>query len=289
MFCVYRSLSGESFPRLYQAFARAFSDYAVDVSYMSEEALYNRALKNGIDFECSVGAYDGDDLVGFTMVGLGDWKGGPSAFDIGTGVVREWRGRGLARGMLDYAIARVRKRGVRRFALEVLQENEAALKAYRRAGFRVVREFDCFDLELEGSEFPERDGRGFEIKRVGREILPDFAGSLDWEPSWENSFSSIGRIPDDLVMYAANVEGSHAGLLVYYPALQWILSVVVKRPQRRGGVATRLVEHLANEIRGRIPNVFLLNVDSSDQGMVQWLGRMGFRRYVRQFEMELLL
>jgi hypothetical protein len=64
-----RFLTEKSIPELYQTFIEAFSDYAIDMNYMSAESLLNRALKNGIDFELSVGAYDNGQMVGFTMIG----------------------------------------------------------------------------------------------------------------------------------------------------------------------------------------------------------------------------
>lgn len=51
----------------------------------------------------------------------------------------EWRGRGLAGRLLDLAEHRARLRGCDRLALEVREDNTAALGLYERKGFAVGR------------------------------------------------------------------------------------------------------------------------------------------------------
>ena len=49
-----RFLQKHAYHDVYQTFLDAFSDYVVDMSAVSEQSFLNRAVKNGIDFECSV-------------------------------------------------------------------------------------------------------------------------------------------------------------------------------------------------------------------------------------------
>ncbi|MGD2217037.1 MAG: GNAT family N-acetyltransferase [Gemmatimonadales bacterium] len=277
---------------MYRTFVRAFSDYALDMSYMTEERMLNRAVKNGIEFESSVGAHSTEGMVGFTLIGLDRWKGAPAAFDIGTGVIERYRGLGVAKAMFDLAVPRLREKGVKRFVLEVLQGNEAATKAYLKSGFEIVREFDCFRLELGDTAIPpavKDDQDDLEIRSVGRDRLSTFAEALDWEPSWENSFASIRRIPDRVLPYEASREGRPTGLLVYYPGMSWIMTLLVKRAERRRGIASRLVRHLIEVIRDRESDVRVVNVQRDDDGTQDLLTGLGFRRYVSQYEMELQL
>ncbi|UCC73154.1 MAG: GNAT family N-acetyltransferase [Gemmatimonadota bacterium] len=287
----YRFLDTNAFPAVYRTFVRAFSDYALDMSYMAEGSLYSRAVKNGVDFESSVGAYYDQQMVGFTLIGVDHFRGALSAFDIGTGVIADYRGRGVASEMLDFALPRLKEGGVRKFVLEVLQDNERAVRAYRKTGFEVVRELDCFELSLESFNH-RRDGEAVaraRVRSVGRDHLALFQDALDWQPSWENSFASIRRIPDEVRLYEADFAGQPAGLLAYYPLLNWIMTVVVRRPYRRQGVGSLLVGHLVERIKDRESSVKLLNVQRDDDGMQTFLTGLGFHRYVSQFEMESLL
>jgi ribosomal protein S18 acetylase RimI-like enzyme len=285
----YRFLDRSSFPAVYRTFVRAFSDYALDMSYMTEERMLNRALKNGIDFESSVGAHSAEGMVGFTLIGVDQWKGAPAAFDIGTGVIDRFRGMGVAKAMFDFARPGLVEKGVERFVLEVLQENESAIKAYEKAGFEIVREFDCLRLDLDDVTVPTTAQDDVEIRSVERDRLSDFADALDWPPSWENSFESIRRIPDRLLLYEAVRDRRPAGLLVYYPGLSWIMTLLVKRSERRQGVGRRLVGHLIESIRDRESDVRVVNVQRDDHGTRSLLAGLGFRCYVSQYEMELQL
>jgi GNAT superfamily N-acetyltransferase len=153
----------------------------------------------------------------------------------------------------------------------------------------VTREFDCFQWRLDGAR-SQPDGRApLEIRSVERDRLTGFDEHLDWPPSWENSFASVRRIPDEVVMYGA-FDGERSagciGLLVYYPLLNWITTLVVRRDHRRKGVATALLSHFVEHHRVNVPYVKLPNVDHSDTAMLNLLNKMNFEPTVRQFEME---
>lgn len=276
-------LSREKAGVIFDTFLEAFSDYAIDVSQYSSEAFVNRAIKNGVDFESSVGLFDGDKMVGYTLVGIDRWKGVPSAYDIGTGITKPHRGKGLARGMFDHALPRLRDIGVETFVLEVLQQNEPAIKVYKKTGFCITREFDCFELKWDKI----KGAPGEAIVELERDSINNFEDSLDWLPSWENSIASINRVPDELHLYGAIRDGAPRGLIVYYPALNWIMCVAVEREHRRSGIGTSLVRHLGGILRDGPPSSRLVNVQHDDSGMIAFLEGLGFEKFVSQYEMEL--
>jgi ribosomal protein S18 acetylase RimI-like enzyme len=236
-----------------------------------------------------VGAFDGDRLAGFTLVGLDDWKGAPAAYDIATGVVPGYRGRGVAREMFEFVVPQLRARGVARFVLEVIQENESAIKVYEAAGFQITRRFDCFQWRPRSLKSAHEPDRAVDIRPVTRERLVEFETHLDWPPSWENSFSSLRRIPDRVAAYGAFDGRLCTGILVYYPLIRWITTLVVKRERRRGGVASALLGHFASAPPDGVEIVRLANVDHDDRATLTLLNKMGFDLHARQFEMELTL
>jgi ribosomal protein S18 acetylase RimI-like enzyme len=271
--------------QLHRTWQEAFSDYAVDMSYMTEERIRVRTVKNNVDFDLSVGAFDGERMVGFTLIGVGDWRGERAAFDAGTGIVASHRGQGLAREMFDHAIPALRARGVTLFLLEVIQSNEAAIRAYRKAGFEITRELACFELEA-GSLAPSPPARqATPIRPVDRAAIAALEEEADWQPSWENGFPAIRRIPDDLLLFGAHEEGSCIGAIAYTPQFNWILTLLVRRSHRRRGIGWALVRHLAAHLPAGVSTVNLLNVDRSDQGMLAFLARLGFRHTIGQYEM----
>lgn len=278
-------LSGKSINELYLTFVEAFSDYALDMRYMNEEVFCNRAIKNGVDFESSVGVFDGSTMVGYTLVGIDHWKGRLSAYDIGTGIIKPYRGKGIAREMFRFAVPKLKDKGVKSFFLEVLQENKPAVRAYRKTGFEITRGFDCFELNLDQARFDEEATVPIEIREIGKDRLPQFAPFLDWEPSWENSLASMERIPDTVMLFEAVHGDDTAGAIVYYPVLNWIMCVAVNPSLRRHGIGTALVKHLIAHVEGERASIRLVNVDDSDEGMINFLRKIGFELFTTQFEM----
>jgi ribosomal protein S18 acetylase RimI-like enzyme len=125
-------------------FLEAFADYAMGAPRTTEEQFFLRMQKNAVDYALSVGVYDSGRMVGFTLIGIDSWGGTLTAYDAGTGIVPEFRGQRLARRMFDHALPALHDRGVERFSLEVLQQNEPAIKAYRKAGFETTRELHSY-------------------------------------------------------------------------------------------------------------------------------------------------
>ena len=99
-----------------------------------------------------------DDPIAFARIALGPAEddtdgedgedgedGAPDALPVGDvrliGVLPDWRGRGLGRELLRWAVAELRLRGAGRIQLSVEAENERALGLYRRAGFEPLVEW----------------------------------------------------------------------------------------------------------------------------------------------------
>lgn len=111
MSCQFRFLSTDDLGDIYSAFVEAYADYAVDMTYNTEIGFANRAVKNGVDYGSSVGVYEHDRMVGFTLVGRDTWNGVECAFDAMTGIVKPHRGRGMAGKMFDYVIPKLKAAG----------------------------------------------------------------------------------------------------------------------------------------------------------------------------------
>ena len=66
---------------------------------------------------------------------LRGWDEGYSVPSFGVAVDRAYRGRGIARGLLLYAIEYARKRGASTMMLKVHLDNSIALRLYESEGF----------------------------------------------------------------------------------------------------------------------------------------------------------
>ena len=108
----------------------------------------------------------------------------------------------------------LRDRGVDTFVLEVIKDNEPAIRAYRKAGFEVNREFKCFELQVADLRGGPSDTDSSQIRPVDRQVVSSLAECADWPPSWENSFAAIHRIQDELIVVGGSSPIPHSAMLI---------------------------------------------------------------------------
>jgi ribosomal protein S18 acetylase RimI-like enzyme len=270
--------------QLHSAFLEAFADYAMSASRTTEEQLFLRMEKNAVDYDVSPGLYDGDRLVGFTLIGIDTWGDRLTAYDAGTGILPEFRKQGWARKMFEYALPALRTRDVGRFALEVLQQNEPAIKAYRKSGFEIARELKCYVGQAADLREPNPPST-LEIRPIARSVLADLEPSADWLPSFENRFSAVDAISGHVRLTGAFEGGICVGAAAYAPRLNWLLTLVVDREHRRRGVGTALIRHLANTLPESAARLTALNVDGDAAGTQAFFTSLGFTYLADQYEM----
>jgi len=263
----------------------AFADYAMDASQTTEESMMLRMAKNAVDYDASVGVYAGDRMVGLTLIGLDTLDGNLTAYDAGTGIIPDYRGRGLAKKMFDHALPELRERGVRRFLLEVLQQNEPAIKAYEKSGFAITRELKCIAAETSHLENLAPNPT-FEIRPATAETFRTLISEADWVPSFENRFTAQTSIPDHVETLGAFEGETPVGAISYCRDLNWLLSLLVKREHRHRGVGRSLLNALTSLIPADRSRLAALNVDASDEGMLSFFKAVGFSPLVDQYEMQ---
>ena len=277
------NLEAVPFREVHACFAEAFADYYQDTGAVSEQVLHERAIKNGFDPALSVGVRRGNELVAFTLIGIGKWREQPAAFDIATGVVPHARGKGLASRMFSSLKQQLRDGDIERCVLEVLEQNEPAIQAYRKAGFEETRRFDCFKRdpgEIRGAQksLPLR------VRHLERPHARELCRHWDFRPSFENSLDAIERIASATMNLGVFEADRCVGELVYYRTLSWVMSLTVHRQHRRTGIATELLDALATAAGSS--TIKVTNVDRASREMGACLRRAGFEIYAGQLEME---
>lgn len=117
-------------------------------------------------------------------------------------------------------------------------------------------------------------------------MVKAFETFTDWTPSWENSFSAINRIPDETIIITAEYSIKKVGLIVYYPLVNWIMTILVDPKYRRMGVGSALIRELLNQINGKVDKIKYLNIQSEDEELINFLKKSGFELLTAQFEMK---
>ncbi len=281
----YKTLENTSIEVLHQAFVDAFSDYQVkiDLPRWKFQAMLQR---RGFAPSISVGAFQEELLVGFVLNGYRDWEGKSTVYDLGTGVISEYRKQGITSNILSYLKELLKEKGTEQYLLEVLQTNAAAFQLYKKHGFEVVRAFSCFQIDK--SLYRPRvtctveslDG----MIDVEWENLKSF---WDYIPSWQNSVDSVHALAEAFSYSIAVIDGVIAGYGMIDKRTGDIAQIAVDRRYRRRGIARSIVTKLVDNTEGE--RISVLNVDGRDEGMKSFLLDAGFVNTVDQYEMLLRL
>ncbi len=156
-----KNLASTPINDLIDCFLKAFEGYFVPMP-IEYSYFKNRWETAGVDFNYSYGMFDDNRLVGFIIHATDTRNGKKIAFNTGTGVIPEYRGQKVTQQIYDIAVSDLKKNGFTHSALEVICENEPAIKAYERVGFRICKKYYCFS-----GTFSLKKDRSIQLKQVG--------------------------------------------------------------------------------------------------------------------------
>jgi ribosomal protein S18 acetylase RimI-like enzyme len=277
----YRVLTAADFSSLYECFLEAFSDYQVDMQ-MSEQEFAQRLNRDGVQLEISAGAFDDERMIGFYMNALGDWQGKLTAYDAGTGIVPDYRGRSIGKDLFAFVVSRLKERAVSQYLLEVLTSNERAVSLYRKLGFVEVRRFAVLRSQqpLEtGEDLPD-----VELRRIAKADWKLFQSFWDGHPSWQNSIAAIERVPNERMILGAHVAGNCVGYgIVFTPAAN-LMQLAVAPSHRRKGIGSRILRALSAGETLKVNNI-----DEELKKTLAFFESNGFKVVLEQFEMSITL
>ena len=268
---------------LHHAFLKAFADYQVDMQMSLDEFAF-RLRRDGVDTAISLGVFDSDQLVGFCLNGSGVWQGEATVYDAGTGILPQYRGRGMASEMFRFMNPQLKERGFNQYLLEVLTSNEPAVNLYRRLGFTETRRLGVFRtpgrLSLTGTS---EDG----IRRVEVPNWEHYQSFWSGYPSWQHSIEAVERIAANTAIVECHDDQRCVGYGVVSTASGLLLQLAVDKTYRRRGLATKLLIALQGCLTAEMIKVN--NVDENLKEATAFFEAVGFKLVLEQYEMMLNL
>lgn len=275
-----RNLEHTDFDTLFNAFERAFADYEV---HFDKKEVRSMLLRRGYVPWLSFAAFDNGEIVAFTLNGIGIFNGIPTAYDTGTGTVKEYRGQGIAREIFSYSLPFLKESGIRQYLLEVLQNNSNAIAIYRRMRFNTTREFACYRQSIDKINISAVADNDCIIKPVEMDFIRQAQSFCDFTPSWQNSIESIERGEAELKFLGATIGEMLVGYCVFDPATGDLSQIAVRDEYRRRGIASILLQEAIRCIKTDFVKV--LNISADNQVMPAFLERNNILLASRQFEM----
>lgn len=276
-------LQARDMPELHQVFLKAFEDYYVPIQ-LTKEQFESKLKRESIEPAFCVAAYAGKEMVGFILTGLGEYNGKPTAYNAGTGVLPAHRGHHLTQQMYSTLLTKLRQSGVEQCLLEVIQENEAAQKAYKAIGLKVTRSLDCFRATKEELLLSGEVADDITITSTQKPDWKTYCHFWDIKPTWQNTATAITRSPDDKIILEARDEKQEiVGYAVFFPGNGAIAQIAIAPDKREKGIGKALLREVVNNTTA--PAIMLVNIDADAVAFKTFLKRRHFGRFLGQYEM----
>jgi ribosomal protein S18 acetylase RimI-like enzyme len=263
------------------AFSNAFADYDIQLNADELKTMWKR---RGFNPELSFAAFDGDNIVAFTLNGIGNFNGIKMAYDTGTGTLKNYRGQGLATQIFEYSIPYLKEANVNHYLLEVLQHNIKAVSVYRKIGFKETREFNFFVWKNEEIKNEIKNPvKHYNIEMFDTDQYDSVTEFWDFYPSWQNSFDSIQRAREDFINLGVFEDKKLLGYCIFEPVSGDITQIAVNKANRRKGIASLLLQEIGK--LNRNSKTKLINTDTNCSSIVDFLKSKNIKITGKQFEM----
>lgn len=281
----YKILDNTNIETLHEAFLNAFSDYQVkiDLPLWKFQGMLRR---RGYDPEISIGAFKNEALVGFVLNGFRNWDGKLTVYDIGTGVIGEYRKQGVTSNMLLNIRELLKEKGVEQYLLEVIKSNTSAVELYKKQGFESIRDLACFALD-KNKYNPVTTCKVEHVDRINSTEWERLINFWDYTPSWQNSIDSINAASETFIYSIVRFDDIITGYGIIDKKTGDIPQIAVNKNYRRKGIARSIVTDLLKNTESYKASV--LNVDDQSNTMKNFLLELGFEHSVSQYEMVLEL
>ena len=276
----YRFLSPPDFAALHAALLEAFSDYIVPFR-LTEDQFKNHIAVNAVDINNSVGAFADGKMVGFTLNGFGLWNDKSTVYDAGTGVFPRFRGKGIATEIFEFMQPALKRNGVRQIILEVIAENEKAVRLYRKMEFRETRRLLILEQQNPIDYASKSD---FIIRQLGAPDWKLLKTFWDGNTCWQNSVEALNRALTRKIVLGAFRREIPVGYGVVFPKSANIVQLAVDINYRRRGVASLILSEMKKAV-GTDKPLRVSNLDENLKCAVEFFTNKNFGETLSQLEM----
>lgn len=272
---VVKHLGDTNFETIMDCFLLSFENYFVKMP--TNHNFYKERWKAaGVRYDLSYGVFDDNQLVGFIINAIDKRQGYLTAYNSGTGVIPEYRGKRIVKSIYEYAITDLIRNGITKCQLEVIAENEKAIKSYEGIGFKKCKHYKCFKGAIK-----TKNSNDFVLNKVSYD-------DMNWEAlpnqnlySWDNQKESL--VKGDFQYYQVLIEEKIQSYFIMNSENGYIAQFEV--------LEDNLLQWqtLLSTIRSVNQDVKINNIDNRLLSKLKSVEASGLENTVDQFEMELFL
>ena len=262
----FKALDKTGMEQLAQCLNLAFSDYEQPIHFTPESLRYYLTASN-VNLSLSFGAFYDNKMVGAILNSSGIYNGQPVAFDAGTGVIPDHRGKKVFSKLFAYTVERLHDNKISKYYLEVLQGNHHAVSIYMKNGFAIQREYSV--LVARGN----MDGTESQIPVIPYTDFKPFDVRFSVEPSYEHTSYTMSQNPElyevlylDNQAYCIYAKRNGEIIQMHYNELDALKEVM-------------------SALSGKYPSAMAKNVDYNYPDVIQMLIDIGFVEITKQYEL----
>lgn len=179
--------------RTAELLTRAFADYIVRIPF-TEAALQHAETLDSVDFSESPVVWLDGEPVGAALIA----RRGAESRLAGMAIVPAARRQGVARALMAHLLSAARARGDRRMVLEVIGQNEGAVRLYEAVGFQRKRRL----LGFAGATPAGLRSDAALAEVAVREVAAASARQPEMDWPWQVSAPTLAQLTAPAVGYA---------------------------------------------------------------------------------------
>lgn len=250
---------------IFSAFEKAFASYFVPFHFIESEH-YKRWKLAGVDFSVSYGVFEDQKLCAFILhVPLGE-----KLFNFATGVIPEARGK----RHIDLIYQEMNPQKFKTMSLEVIIENEKAIKVYTRVGFRITRRLHTLKGKLNISSVHSK--HRYEI--LNYQFDEEMRALQKGYYSLEQAEPVLHRKAQELEVHKLYSEAELLAYVIFEPQ-----TLSIKQIEFRNALDDVL--ELLDKMKLNQELITVPNIEGSRKDLLIFLKTNGLENYVSQFEM----
>lgn len=267
--------------KLFEAFKLAFSDYFVNFS-PSATQFQNRIFhKLNVMPDISGLIWEDKEVIGFILHTFNEYQGKKTVYNGGTGVIPGRRNRKLTTSLYQMLLPAIAAKGTERVLLEVVCQNQPAIRFYESLGFVYTRTFRCF------KNYETYTPRQLFRIENSPEFKIEYESFWDFRPAFLDHTNQLQfNMPEEFIL-EAYIRDKLVGYVIFQPLLGRISQLAVHKAYRGQQIARELLAHV--RIKSANEKLTIMNIPDDEEETINSLMRLGFKNEIDQYEMELIL
>ncbi|MGG1677114.1 GNAT family N-acetyltransferase [Neobacillus sp. NRS-1170] len=165
------------------AWNRGFEGYFVQIE-MTPEHFFNRLVNEGLSLNHSIVAFDQDNSVAIVMNGFRTVNDKKTAWNGGTGIAPEYRGKGVSQLLMEETLKIYQENGVEAATLEAIKENEKAIRLYQRYGYEITDSLVFLSGTPKVTDVNTIQAESIRPEKLP--LLPFYKENVPWQCQWQS-------------------------------------------------------------------------------------------------------